>query len=175
MAQESECHDITSPDFPAEIEVIPLHGHIFDMVGYRTPDDVVFLADCVSSAATLEKYKIAYLYDVQAYLDTLDYVDTLTAKLFVPSHTEPTEDIHELTDTNRRCVSDVRDKILSICAEPASFEAILQRIFTDYGLSLNFEQYALVGSTLRSYLSWLLDSGKLAVSFEDNLLLWRAV
>lgn len=42
MAQESECHDITSPDFPAEIEVIPLHGHIFDMVGYRTPDDVVF-------------------------------------------------------------------------------------------------------------------------------------
>ena len=175
MAQESECHDITSPDFPAEIEVIPLHGHIFDMVGYRTPDDVVFLADCVSSAATLEKYKIAYLYDVQAYLDTLDYVDTLTAKLFVPSHTEPTEDIHELTDTNRRCVSDVRDKILSICAESASFEAILQRIFTDYGLSLNFEQYALVGSTLRSYLSWLLDSGKLAVSFEDNLLLWRAV
>ena len=61
MAQESECHDITSPDFPAEIEVIPLHGHIFDMVGYRTPDDVVFLADCVSSATTLEKYKIAYL------------------------------------------------------------------------------------------------------------------
>ena len=175
MAQESECHDITSPDFPAEIEVIPLHGHIFDMVGYRTPADVVFLADCVSSAATLATYNIAYRADVQAYLDTLDYVDTLTAKLFVPSHTEPTEDIHELTDTNRRCVSDVRDKILSICAEPASFEAILQRIFTDYGLSLNFEQYALVGSTLRSYLSWLLDSGKLAVSFEDNLLLWRAV
>lgn len=175
LAQESECRDVTSPDFPSEIEVIPLHGHIFDMVGYRTPDDVVFLADCVSSAATLDKYKIGYLYDVQAYLDTLDYVDTLSAKLFVPSHTEPTEDIHELTEINRRSVLDVRDKILSICAEPMNFEAILQRIFADYGLTLNFEQYALIGSTLRSYLSWLYDDGKLAVSFEDNLLLWKAV
>ena len=175
MAQESECHDITSPDFPAEIEIIPLHGHIFDMVGYRTPDDIVFLADCVSSAATLEKYKIGYLYDVQAYLDTLDYVDTLTAKLFVPSHTEPTEDIHELTEINRRSVLEVQDKILSICVEPMNFEAILRRIFTDYALTLNFEQYALIGSTLRSYLSWLLDSGKLAVSFEDNMLLWKTV
>ena len=56
-----------------------------------------------------------------------------------------------------------------------NFEAILQRIFTDYALTLNFEQYALIGSTLRSYLSWLLDSGKLAVSFEDNMLLWKTV
>ena len=175
MAQESECCDISSPDFPSEIEVIPLHGHIFDMVGYRTPDDIVFLADCVSSAATLEKYKIGYLYDVQAYLDTLSVVETLSAKLFVPSHTEPTEDIRELTEINRRSVFDVRDRILSICAEPMNFEAILQRIFTDFGLTLNFEQYALIGSTLRSYLSWLLDSGKLAVSFEDNLMLWKAV
>ena len=56
-----------------------------------------------------------------------------------------------------------------------NFEAILRRIFTDYALTLNFEQYALIGSTLRSYLSWLLDSGKLAVSFEDNMLLWKTV
>lgn len=175
MAQESECLDTSSPDFPSEIEVIPLHGHIFEMSGYRTPDDVVFLADCVSSQATLEKYKIAYLFDAQAFLDTLDYVETLSAKLFVPSHTEPTDDIRELCERNRRAVHEVADKILELCAEPLNFEVILQRIFTDYGLSLNFEQYALVGSTLRSYLSWLLDGGKLTVLFEDNMLLWKTV
>lgn len=175
MAQESECLDTSSPDFPSEIEVIPLHGHIFEMSGYRTPDDVVFLADCVSSQATLEKYKIAYLFDVQAFLDTLDYAQTLSAKLFVPSHTEPTEDIRELCEVNRRAVHEIADKILALCAEPLNFETILQRIFNDYGLSLNFEQYALVGSTLRSYLSWLLDGGKLTVLFEDNMLLWKTV
>ena len=38
---------------------------------------------------------------------------------------------------------------------------------------MNFEQYALVGSTIRSYLAWLKDQGKLEAAFADNLLLWR--
>ncbi len=175
MAQESDCCDVSSPDFPEEIEIIPLHGHFFDMVGFRTPDDVVFLADCVSSPATLEKYQIGFIYDVAAYLDTLDKIEELTAKVFVPSHADATEDIHELAQINRSKVLKIADDILAICASPVSFETVLQRIFTDYGLVMNFEQYALVGSTVRSYLSWLKDSGKLSVSFENNMLLWTAI
>jgi len=40
---------------------------------------------------------------------------------------------------------------------------------------MNFEQYVLVGSTVRSYLSWLKDNGKLDVNFEDNILLWKQI
>ena len=53
------------------------------------------------------------------------------------------------------------------------FEAILQRLFTAYQLTMNFEQYVLVGSTVRSYLSWLKDAGRLNAVFSDNLLLWE--
>lgn len=175
MAQESDCVDINSPDFPEGFEVIPLPGHFFHMVGYRTPDDVVFLADCVSSPATLEKYQIGFIYDVQAYLDTLDKIEGLNAKVFVPSHAEVCEDVHELSEVNRRKVLEIADKLLELCAQPMNFEAILQRVFTHYGLTLNFEQYALVGSTIRSYLSWLYDSGKVTVSFEDSLMLWQTI
>lgn len=42
MASESDAVDFTHPDFPAELEVIPLPGHFFDMAGIRTPDDTVF-------------------------------------------------------------------------------------------------------------------------------------
>ena len=38
---------------------------------------------------------------------------------------------------------------------------------------MSFEQYVLVGSTVRSYLSWLKDTGRLSVRFENNLLLWE--
>ena len=38
---------------------------------------------------------------------------------------------------------------------------------------MNFEQYVLVGSTVRSYLSWLKDKGMLTAVFEDGMLLWR--
>lgn len=173
MAQESDCADVSSPDFPEGFEVIPLHGHFFDMAGYRTPDNVVFLADCVSSAMTLEKYQVGFIYDVQAYLDTLDKIETLEAEIFVPSHADACKDIRELAEINRKKVLEIADKLICICKEPANFESILQRVFSDYGLVMNFEQYALVGSTVRSYLSWLYDSGKVTVLFEDNLMLWK--
>lgn len=173
MAQESDCADVSSPDFPEGFEVIPLHGHFFDMAGYRTPDNVVFLADCVSSAMTLEKYQVGFIYDVQAYLDTLDKIETLEAEIFVPAHADACKDIRELAEINRKKVLEIADKLICICKEPANFESILQRVFSDYGLVMNFEQYALVGSTVRSYLSWLYDSGKVTVSFEDNLMLWK--
>ena len=38
---------------------------------------------------------------------------------------------------------------------------------------MNFEQYVLVGSTVRSYLSWLEDTGKLSAEFQDSMLLWK--
>lgn len=68
MAAESETVSFSDPEFPREVEVIPLPGHSFDMVGFRLPDGTVFLADSLSSEATLEKYGISFLYDVEAHL-----------------------------------------------------------------------------------------------------------
>ena len=56
-----------------------------------------------------------------------------------------------------------------------NFERILQALFADYGLTMNFEQYALVGNTVKSYLVWLKDSGRMDAEFTDNLLLWHTV
>lgn len=39
---------------------------------------------------------------------------------------------------------------------------------------MTFEQYILVASTVRSYLTWLKETGRLQAVFENNLLLWRA-
>ena len=172
MAQESDVTDFSEDGFPKDLEVIPLPGHFFDMVGFRTPDNVVFLADCISSRATLEKYAVSFLYDVEAYLETLDKVEQMEASMFVPAHAEASTDIKELIRYNREKVYEVSGRILSICREPIGFERILQDVFKEYGLTMNFEQYVLVGSTVRSYLSWLKDNGKLAAEFKDNMLLW---
>jgi len=173
MAQESSVSDFSDMEFPAEIEIIPLKGHFFDMVGFRTPDDVIYLADCLSSKETLDKYKIGFIYDVAAYIDTLESVKKMKAKMFVPSHAEATDDIKSLAQYNIDKVFEVGDKIAQLCNEPSCFENILQRIFSDYGLIMNFEQYVLVGSTVRSYLSWLKDTGRVTSYFENNMLLWK--
>ena len=174
LAAESDAEDVSSPDFPRELEIIPLPGHFFDMIGVRTPDGVAFVADCLSSEATLEKYQISFIYDVTAYLDTLDRVQALDAKMFVPAHAEAATDLTALIDCNRRKVHEVAEHLVRLCAVPSTFEELLQKVFTDCGLVMNFEQYVLVGSTVRSYLSWLKDSGRVTVSFKDNRMLWKS-
>ena len=173
LAQESDAEPLTADSLPEGFESIPLPGHFFDMVGYRTKDGVVFLADCLSSRETLEKYQIGFIYDVAAYLDTLEKVKTMQAELFVPSHAAVTEDIAPLAQVNIDKVHEIAERILEICKEPLCFEAILQRLFRDYALTMSFEQYVLVGSTVRSYLAWLRDGGRLTLVFEDGMLLWR--
>lgn len=173
LAQESDAEYLTKETLPEGFELIPLPGHFFDMAGFRTPDDTVYLADCLSSRETLEKYQIGFIYDVAAYLNTLEKVKTLKARIFVPAHAEAAEDITELAQYNIDKVNETADKILGLCKEPLGFEAILQRLFTEYSLSMNFEQYVLVGSTVRSYLAWLKDTGRVNAVFEKNLLLWE--
>lgn len=175
LAQESDAQPLTPGHLPAGFELIPLPGHFFDMIGLRTPDDVVFLADCLSSQATLDKYQISYVYDVAAYLDTLERVKEMQAALFVPAHAEATEDIAPLAQYNIDKVNEIAGHILDFCAAPHTFEEVLQHLFTSYDLAITFEQYALVGSTVRNYLSWLLDSERLSATFTDNRLLWQRV
>ena len=173
MAQVSDADDLTAAVLPEGFELLPLPGHFFDMVGFRTPDDVVYLADCLSSRETLDKYQIGFIYDVAAYLTTLEKVKELQAAAFVPAHAEVTEDIAPLAQYNIGKVHQIADHIVTLCGKPVIFEELLKKLFDDYALTLNFEQYVLVGSTVRSYLAWLKDTGRLTVSFEDNRLLWR--
>lgn len=174
LAQESAVSPFTDADFPKEVEIIDLPGHFFDMTGFKTPDGTAYIADCLASRATLDKYAIPFIYDVRAYIETLERVAKMEAKMFVPSHAEATDDIAPLAEYNREKTFEVAEKIAELCREAINFEEILKKLFDFYNLTLNFEQYVLVGSTVRSYLSYLKDEGQLDVVFEDNRLLWQA-
>ena len=175
LASESDVSEITDSDFPKELEVIPLHGHFFDMIGIRTPDDVVFLADCISSESTLDKYQITFIYDIAEYLNTLDKVESMEAAMFVPAHSDVTSNITGIVQLNRQKVFDISNDIQFILKTPMCFEELLKLLFDEYELVMNFEQYVLVGSTVRSYLAWLKDNDKIRAVFTDNQLMWSSL
>ena len=175
MAQPCEVTPFTDGDFPKEVEILPLPGHFFDMVGFRLPDGTAFIADCLSSDAALAKYQISFLYDVAGYLATLEQVAEMDAKLCVPSHADAVADIAPLAQRNRDKVLAVADHICRICRPGKTPEELLRQLFIDYDLMMTHEQYVLIGSTVRSYTAWLKDSGRLTCAFEDNRLIWRAV
>ncbi|MBQ6909719.1 MAG: MBL fold metallo-hydrolase, partial [Synergistaceae bacterium] len=161
MAQESNAQVLSQDVLPEDWELIDLPGHFFDMAGFRTGDGIVYLADCLSSCETLEKYKFVFIFNVSAYLETLERVKAMSAKLFIPAHADASENIAALAQANIDSVNQNADLILRLCERPVSFDLLLQKIFNELKLNMTYEQHALAGSTVKSYLSWLNDSGKL--------------
>ena len=108
-------------------------------------------------------------------MDTLEKVKTLQSDLFIPSHAEATKDIAPLAQHNIDKVHQVADRILEFCREPIGFDALLQKLFEAYDLKMDFSQNVLVGSTVKSYLTWLKDTGKVTVDFSTCMALWQTV
>lgn len=175
MATPSKAQDIATAKLPEGMEYFRLPGHFWDMIGVKTPDDVYFLADCIFGEGTVNKYHISFFYNIAAQFETLDMVEKLEGKLFIPAHAEPMEDIKPLVKLNRDKSLEILDVLLEICKEPMHFELVLKKIFEHYELTMDHAQYVLVGSTIRSYLAYLCDNGKVECYVEDNLLLWKAV
>lgn len=176
LAQESDVRPLTEDVLPEGVTALPLPGHFFDMTGFEVLDEgkkVIYLADSLSGESTLEKYRIGFIYDVGRYLETLEKVKKLEADIFVPSHAAVTDNIAPLAQINIDNVLENGETILEICSEAVCFETVLKKLFDRYGLIMNAQQYVLVGSTVRSYLTWLKETGRLEMIFENNMMLWK--
>ncbi len=174
LAKESKVTNIEN-NLPEGLEYFNLKGHFFDMIGIKTSDNVYFLADSLFSQETITKYHLFFVYDVKEFLNTLEYLKGLDGKLYIPSHSEASEDISSLIELNENKVKEILNKIYNICNEARTFEQILKIIFDDYQLVMNANQYVLVGSTIKSYLSYLCDEEKITYEFKDNQMFWKQI
>ena len=145
------------------------------MIGIKTSDNVYFLADSLFSKETIEKYHLFFIYDIREFLSTLNYLTTLDGKLYIPSHSEAVSDISSLIELNRNKVQEIMNKIYNVCKKEITFEEILKFIFDEYNLTMNVNQYFLIGSTIKSYLSYLCDENKLNYEFRNNKMFWKQV
>jgi glyoxylase-like metal-dependent hydrolase (beta-lactamase superfamily II) len=174
MAKSSRVTDLLEAPCPvpgAGIDAFPLPGHYIAMVGFMTPDKVFFAADAAASTEILLKYSYYFVYDVASHLASLDALSDLDADWIVPSHAEPTREAGPLVEANKAKILEVGERILDLCTEASTLETLAARLADSYGLELNHTQYALLGSTMRSYISWLADKGLVVSSLEANRLI----
>ncbi|MCI9275954.1 MAG: MBL fold metallo-hydrolase [Clostridia bacterium] len=172
FAKESNVEEIEN-NLPEGLEYFELKGHFFDMCGIKTSDNVYFLADSLFSEETILKYHLFFIYDVKEYLNTLENLKKLNGKLYIPSHCEATNNILDLININKNKIEEIISKIYNICKVPKTFEEILKEIFDEYNLQININQYLLIGSTIKSYLSYLFDENKIRYEFIQNKMLWQ--
>lgn len=175
VAEPCEALPLCENALPEGYTAVPLPGHSYDMTAYRTPDGNLYAGDAVCSEETIEKYKIGFLVDVGKYLSSIEALREMPAGIMIPSHAPATSDIAPLCEKNALGVRKVGDDILSFLREkPETVDTLLGKILTLYGTEMNMFQYALLGSTLRSYLSWLSDTGKVHYTVRENCMLWEA-
>lgn len=175
LATASEALELTKEVLPKGIEFFPLPGHNGDMVGFKTKDEVYFLADAIAGQNIIAKHQLQFMFDVKAYFKTLDYIKDLKGKVFVPSHGEICENIEALVAINKETALSVIEKIKELCQPGVNFETLLKELATFYHIKLEFTQYCLIGTTLKCYLSYLLDEKIIQAKFINNELIWTTI
>ncbi len=175
MAQECKAEKLTGAVLPDGMKAVDLSGHSFGMTGFLTQDGNLFIGDAVSSEEALKKYGISYTWDIKACLASLEKLKDTPAKLFIPAHAPVTDNIAPLAQMNIDAVNTAAEKITALCSQPVSFDTLLQNVFTEYALTMNAVQYALIGSTVRSYLTYLYTKGIVRFFFDNNLMLWEKI
>lgn len=158
---------------PDGIDWTYLPGHSFGMIGIRTSDDIWFLGDSYLSRSFLKQYTFGFIYNVEAYIDTLKKLKEFKGALFVPSHGILETDIVPTLEQNLRSVAEMCSMICETCREYRGQDEILQQMYERLRMHARPAQHALLSSTIKSYLTYLQDRNKLECRFVDNIMKWR--
>ena len=158
---------------PDGIDWTYLPGHSFGMIGIRTSDDIWFLGDSYLSRSFLKQYTFGFIYNVEAYIDTLKKLKEFKGALFVPSHGIIETDIVSTLEQNLRSVTEMCGMICETCREYRGQDEILQQMYERLRMHARPAQHALLSSTVKSYLTYLQDRNKLECRFVDNIMKWR--
>ena len=158
---------------PDGIDWTYLPGHSFGMIGIRTSDDIWFLGDSYLSRNFLKQYTFGFIYNVEAYIDTLKKLKEFKGALFVPSHGILETDIVPSLEQNLRSVEEMCSMICETCREYRGQDEILQQMYERLRMHARPAQHALLSSTVKSYLTYLQDRNKLECRFVDNIMKWR--
>jgi glyoxylase-like metal-dependent hydrolase (beta-lactamase superfamily II) len=157
------------------LRFIPLPGHYLGQIGVMTDDGVLFLGDSLFGERVLEKYKVPFVYDVKAFKASAELIRGTAAELYVPSHGEITTDIGPMIDRNLAAIHRIEETLREILVSKKPFELVLSELCDRFGVRLDCAQYALIGSTVRSFLSYLHYEGRAEYRFENNTMFWTAV
>lgn len=158
---------------PDGIDWTYLPGHSFGMIGIRTSDDIWFLGDSYLSRSFLKQYTFGFIYNVEAYINTLKKLKEFKGALFVPSHGIIETDIVPTLEQNLRSVTEMCGMICETCREYRGQDEILQQMYERLQMHARPAQHALLSSTVKSYLTYLQDRNKLECRFVDNIMKWR--
>ena len=159
-----------------KLSFINLPGHYFEMIGILCENDnkkILFASDGIFGRKNIGKYWIPFLYDVKEFKNSLDTISSLNADFCIPGHGEPTSQIEETVELNKIAIISNEQCILEAlkCKEQTQ-EDILKYVADKNEINLHIAQYMLIGCTIKAYLTFLYNEGKISYHIKENKMYW---
>ncbi|MGQ9856382.1 MAG: MBL fold metallo-hydrolase [Fervidobacterium sp.] len=186
LAKPSVVTDIIDYGISEElnVDVIPLSGHSFDMIGIltnQTNKRIFFIADSIVSSQTIQKYKVYFLVDVAKHLKTLESLKLWVendVSFIVPSHGEvynlesdqSMEEFLRLVELNKSVVHETVNTILNYLDVPKIIDDIVSHVAEKFSLSLDASGYVLLLQTLKAYCNYLFENDYVQIIFQNKRL-----
>ncbi len=160
----------------SKISFILLPGHHFDMLGVIcTATDgkvILFAGDALFGKNHLKRYWTPFLFDVGQFKESLKKITELHADYYVPGHGNEVKEIRPLYELNMISTLSTENQILEILNIPMTTEELLKKFADKSKIKLAIGQYVLIGSTIRSYLSYLYKTAKITYYIKENTMFW---
>ncbi|MDR2522865.1 MAG: MBL fold metallo-hydrolase, partial [Synergistaceae bacterium] len=174
--EADESHPGGCPMEDTRLTAVPLPGHYLDMIGVKTPDEVFFLADALFDPSILEKYRFSVVLDIAGAYRTLEKIEKLEARWFVPCHAPVTQDVKELVRQNREGLAWVTEAVENALADrPLTREEVLSRVGTAHKMEMDAAHLLLNLCSVSAHLTYLSDLGRAEPFVQNCLLLWRLI
>jgi len=161
---------------PFRVEVVGLPGHAPNQVGVAV-GEVLFCADAVFPAETLQKHKVTFCVDLDEALATLGRLPDLPYARFAPGHGPAYgagEEMAQVCAANRERLEEIRALVYAALREPLETAALVQHVADHFGLRIaTATAYFLTRTTILAALSSLERVGEVVAVMEENRLLWQ--
>jgi glyoxylase-like metal-dependent hydrolase (beta-lactamase superfamily II) len=138
--------------------------------------DVLFAADAVFGPSLLEKYPLQFCVDIQRARDAVRTVRDTSARIVLPGHGEPTEDVNALCDANTAALERANQAVRVACGNPGTLPDILERVCAMLEVQMtDLSRYVLNQTTVLAHLTDLEERGLVRFEVVQNRLVWMAL
>ncbi|MCR4580842.1 MAG: MBL fold metallo-hydrolase [Treponema sp.] len=170
--------DIIALEDGRKLSFINFEGHSPQSIGIiiENPDGqkVLFSGDAIFPRKELGQHWISLITNPLLFMSSLDKLEELEdIKYFVPGHGDIiSDDLAENIEMNKIAVLSTKQCILNALKknQKKTTEELVKYVADYHGLCMKIPQYALITSTVKSYLSELQNERQIQMIIEDNIL-----
>lgn len=176
QAEASPVHHEIGPG-PLELcgvrfEALDTSGHAHRQLALRL-DDVLLAADAFFGDSVLAKYALPFGQDIGNQRAAFEAVRASGARVALPGHGDPSEDVERSLDANLAAVDRAADAVAAACTGVGT-EDVLEGACGALGIEVrDLARYHLDLCTVSAYLSYLRGAGRVEARLQGARLTWH--